>query len=162
MYEAQQDALNRGCQLKWLSQFPEEAEVVFGPLTGIELLHDGTMDGSTRRFVIRPTCNQLVAAELHVPHEDILYNTYICPTYRNQRENRTGLFKVCVPASSIVFTIGTSRDFRTEHSTAGNQRSVRIEDLVARRKRIHIDMLKPMMVTLCLCSRMPDNSCILA
>ena len=37
--------VNRGASISWLSQFPHEREVLFGPLTGIEVL--GTrIDGS--------------------------------------------------------------------------------------------------------------------
>ena len=40
-----QGMVNRGASISWLSQFPHESEILFGPLTGIEVL--GTrIDGS--------------------------------------------------------------------------------------------------------------------
>ena len=58
VYEAHQDSLSRGCVLGWLSQYPGEREVLFGPLTGLEMLKDCAANAQTRRFVVRPTCNQ--------------------------------------------------------------------------------------------------------
>ena len=34
------DSLNRGAMLQWISQYPGEAEVLFAPLTGLELYND--------------------------------------------------------------------------------------------------------------------------
>ena len=31
--------VNRGADISWLSQYPHEAEILFGPLTGIEVLN---------------------------------------------------------------------------------------------------------------------------
>jgi hypothetical protein len=41
-----------------LSQYPNEAEVLFGPLTGLEAVNDGYIAGTIRHFTIRPTVNQ--------------------------------------------------------------------------------------------------------
>ena len=43
---------------QFLSQYPAEAEVLFGPLTGLEALNDGYICGTIRHFTIRPTVNQ--------------------------------------------------------------------------------------------------------
>ena len=37
--ECQQGMVNRGADISWLSQYPHEAEILFGPLTGIEVLN---------------------------------------------------------------------------------------------------------------------------
>ena len=36
--EASQGMVNRGAQISWLSQYPHEEEILFGPLTGLEVL----------------------------------------------------------------------------------------------------------------------------
>ena len=43
--EVQQGMVNRGADISWLSQYPHEREILFGPLTGIEVL-DTRIDGS--------------------------------------------------------------------------------------------------------------------
>ena len=42
--EMQQGMVNRGADISWLSQYPHEREILFGPLTGIEVL--GTRNDS--------------------------------------------------------------------------------------------------------------------
>ena len=80
--ELEMDSLNRGALIQWLSQYPGEREVLFGPLTGME----------------------------HVRESAIL---------DDRRQPIRHLF------------------FRT----TSNQRAVLIEELVARRKLVHTDML---------------------
>ena len=43
---------------QFLSQYPAEAEVLLGPLTGLEALQVGRIEGGLRHFVMRPTVNQ--------------------------------------------------------------------------------------------------------
>ena len=43
--EVQQGMVNRGAEIGWLSQYPHEREILFGPLTGIEVLRT-RVDGS--------------------------------------------------------------------------------------------------------------------
>ena len=43
---------------QFLSQYPAEAEVLFGPLTGLEAVNEGYICGTIRHFTIRPTVNQ--------------------------------------------------------------------------------------------------------
>ena len=43
--EVQQGMVNRGADISWLSQYPHEREILFGPLTGIEVLNTH-IDGS--------------------------------------------------------------------------------------------------------------------
>ena len=42
--------VNRGANISWLSQYPHEAETLFGPLTGIEVL-DTRIDGSVVEII---------------------------------------------------------------------------------------------------------------
>eukprot|EP01052_Picozoa_sp_SAG31_P018288 SAG31_NODE_1290_length_8981_cov_2.829543_6_plen_173_part_00 len=56
--EFEMDGLNRGAMIKFLSQYPAEAEVLFGPLTGLELMDECWLRGSTRHIRFRPTTNQ--------------------------------------------------------------------------------------------------------
>ena len=42
--------VNRGANISWLSQFAHEAETLFGPLTGIEVL-DTRIDGSVVEII---------------------------------------------------------------------------------------------------------------
>jgi len=44
--EAQQGMVNRGADLSWLSQYPHEREILFGPLTGVEVLGVRTEDST--------------------------------------------------------------------------------------------------------------------
>lgn len=37
VFEVQQGMVDRGADISWLSQYPHEAEILFGPLTGIEV-----------------------------------------------------------------------------------------------------------------------------
>ena len=46
IFEMQMGMVDRGADLSWLSQYPHEREILFGPLTGIEVLRtriDGTV-----------------------------------------------------------------------------------------------------------------------
>lgn len=55
------DSLNRGAMIRWISQYPAEAEVLFAPLTGMELIKEGaiyTNGQSMRHLHFRLTCNQ--------------------------------------------------------------------------------------------------------
>ena len=76
----QQGMVNRGADISWLSQYPHEQEILFGPLTGIEVLRT-RVDGSVvviecafsinltaltleqvlskRRKVVRDMCDQV-------------------------------------------------------------------------------------------------------
>ena len=50
--------------LQWLSQYPAECEVLFGPLTGLEKLGEAAIlppgGGAVRHLFFRPTTNQRV------------------------------------------------------------------------------------------------------
>ena len=42
--------VNRGADISWLSQYPHEKEILFGPLTGIEVL-DTRIDGTVVEII---------------------------------------------------------------------------------------------------------------
>ena len=60
VFEIHQGLVDRGCDLSWLSQYPFEREILFAPLTGVEVLST-RFDGSVQVFVLRPTTNQKAA-----------------------------------------------------------------------------------------------------
>ena len=89
--EVRQGMVNRGAELSWLSQYPHESEVLFGPLTGIEVLGSrvdggvvviecdisinlasGTLEQvlGKRRKVVADMCEQLVARARQAAQED--------------------------------------------------------------------------------------------
>jgi hypothetical protein len=47
VFEIQQGMINRGAELQWLSQYKHEVEILFGPLTGIEV-QKVRIDGAVR------------------------------------------------------------------------------------------------------------------
>ena len=50
--------VDRGAQLDWLSQYPEEAEILFAPLTAMEIVGDAkTDDAGVTRYDVRLNCN---------------------------------------------------------------------------------------------------------
>ena len=58
IHEISCDGLNRGAMIQWLSQYPEESEVLFGPLTGLNVHGDAILHGTVRHIIFRPTSNQ--------------------------------------------------------------------------------------------------------
>ena len=86
LFEIQQGMVDRGAELAFLSQYPHEREILFGPLTGIEVLHT-RIDGSVvviecsfsinltaltleqvlskRRKVVEDMCEQLAIRARH-------------------------------------------------------------------------------------------------
>jgi hypothetical protein len=60
VFEIEPGLFDRGCDLSWLSQYPFEREILFAPLTGVEVL-DTRVDGSVLVVVLRPTTNQKAA-----------------------------------------------------------------------------------------------------
>eukprot|EP00966_Prymnesium_polylepis_P181174 4196501-Prymnesium_polylepis.1 len=89
--EVQQGMVNRGADISWLSQYPHEREILFGPLTGIEVLRT-RIDGSVvviecafsinltaltleevlgkRRKVVTDMCEQLASKARQVAQAD--------------------------------------------------------------------------------------------
>jgi hypothetical protein len=56
LFEIQQGLVDRGASLTWLSQYPHEQEICFGPLTGLEV-HDASVDGSVLVLSMRLNVN---------------------------------------------------------------------------------------------------------
>ena len=89
--EVQQGMVNRGADISWVSQYPHEREILFGPLTGIEVLCT-RVDGSVvviecafsvnltaltleqvlskRRKVVEDMCEQLAIRARHAAQLD--------------------------------------------------------------------------------------------
>jgi tetratricopeptide (TPR) repeat protein len=60
VYEMEMDSANRGACLIWLSQYPEEAEILFPPLSSLEVLGRPQWRGAQQYYRFRLTCNQHV------------------------------------------------------------------------------------------------------
>ena len=56
VFEMQMGMIDRGAELGWLSQYPHEAEVLFNPLTGLEV-QSTRVDGSVLVVVVKPSVN---------------------------------------------------------------------------------------------------------
>jgi WD40 repeat protein len=81
----QMGMVDRGAQLDWLSQYPEEKEILLPPLTGMEVLEDDVSPDDVRKLTMRlninlrsTTLEQLLAARqkelgelAHVVHKDL-------------------------------------------------------------------------------------------
>jgi hypothetical protein len=49
--------VDRGGDLQWCSQFPDEAEILFAPLTGLEVLTNPKVESNTIILGLRLNCN---------------------------------------------------------------------------------------------------------
>jgi hypothetical protein len=49
--------LLQGGDVQWVSQFPGEKEILFAPLTGLEVAGDPVVEGSTIVVELRLNCN---------------------------------------------------------------------------------------------------------
>ena len=57
VFEMKQGMVNRGCELSWLSQYPFEREILFAPLTALEVVHT-RVQNEVLVLEIVPTINQ--------------------------------------------------------------------------------------------------------
>jgi hypothetical protein len=58
VFEMQMGMVDRGAPLQWLSQFPTEAEILFAPLTGLEVVGVPRVEQSSVIVVeLRLNCN---------------------------------------------------------------------------------------------------------
>ena len=56
IFEIEQGMVDRGADLSWLSQYPHEKEILFGPLTGLEM-RSARVDGSLLLFDMKLSIN---------------------------------------------------------------------------------------------------------
>ena len=54
--EMQMGMIDRGADISWLSQYPHEAEILFNPLTGLEV-QSTRVDGAVMVVVVKPSVN---------------------------------------------------------------------------------------------------------
>ena len=57
LFEMQMGLVDRGAELSWLSQYPHEREILFPPLTGIEMV-SSDVDGQSLVIQVRPMALQ--------------------------------------------------------------------------------------------------------
>jgi hypothetical protein len=57
LFEAQMGMVDRGADLSWLSQYPGEAEILFAPLTGMEVIGEPYVENGTVVIPLHLTCN---------------------------------------------------------------------------------------------------------
>ncbi|KOO36153.1 hypothetical protein Ctob_009550, partial [Chrysochromulina tobinii] len=76
--EITQGLIDRGADLKWLSQYPHEAEVLFPPLTGLEFLKFRVDEYGLLIWTVRPSVNlhsltiEKVIAKMKTSHLQLL------------------------------------------------------------------------------------------
>ena len=56
VFQIQQGMVDRGADIGWLSQYPHEAEILFAPLTGLEVL-SMHVEGAVLVVVVKPSVN---------------------------------------------------------------------------------------------------------
>jgi hypothetical protein len=57
VFEMQMGMIDRGAPLQWCSQFPSEAEILFAPLTGLEVVGTPTVEQAVMIVELRLNCN---------------------------------------------------------------------------------------------------------
>ena len=85
LFEIQQGLVDRGCDVSWLSQYPFEREILFAPLTGVELVQSRVEDHSLvleMRVVVNqaaPTIDKVVRKlqHSHVQFLDLLMEKFV-------------------------------------------------------------------------------------
>ena len=74
VFEFPMDGLNRGAVIQFISQYPGESEILFGPMTGLEVVRTGKLHGTMNYFTVRPTVNQrAVLIEVLVQQRKVLH-----------------------------------------------------------------------------------------
>jgi len=79
VFEIQMGMVDRGASIQFLSQFPAEEEILFAPLTGLEVV--GTIQANGRTLVVqlRLNCNlhdltiEQITAKMFKTHKDVLH-----------------------------------------------------------------------------------------
>ena len=57
LFQIRMGMIDRGADIAWASQFPNEAEILFAPLTGLEVVARPWVEGKTIVVELRLTCN---------------------------------------------------------------------------------------------------------
>lgn len=71
--------VDRGASIQFLSQFPAEEEILFAPLTGLEVVGTIQVSGRTLVVQLRLNCNlhdltiEQITAKMYKTHQDVLY-----------------------------------------------------------------------------------------
>ena len=58
VFETQMGMVDRGADVSWLSEFPHEAEILFAPLTGMEV-RGSRIEGSVQIYEVHLTVNMV-------------------------------------------------------------------------------------------------------
>jgi hypothetical protein len=79
LFEINMGMVDRGASVEWVSQVPKEKEILFAPLTGIQVVGHPTVEGSTIVVGLRLNCNphdltiDQVLAKMKKTHEDLIH-----------------------------------------------------------------------------------------
>jgi hypothetical protein len=57
LFEIDMGMVDRGAPVKWCSQFPDQEEILFAPLTGLQVVGTATAEGTTIVVNLRLNCN---------------------------------------------------------------------------------------------------------
>jgi hypothetical protein len=57
IFEIKMGMIDRGAAMQWCSQFPAEEEILFAPLTGLEVMGTPSVDGQTMVVELRLNTN---------------------------------------------------------------------------------------------------------
>jgi hypothetical protein len=78
VFEVQMGMIDRGAPVQWVSQFPEEEEILFAPLAALEVVGSPSLDGSTIVVPLRVSCNshdlpiEQLTAKMRKSHMDLV------------------------------------------------------------------------------------------
>jgi hypothetical protein len=78
LFEMQMGMIDRGAPLQWCSQFPAEAEILFAPLTGLEVVGAPKVEQSVIVVELRLSCNlhdltiEQILAKMQKTHLDLV------------------------------------------------------------------------------------------
>jgi hypothetical protein len=79
LFDIQMGMVDRGVAVQWCSQFPGEAEILFAPLNGLEVVGEPTMYNATIVVSLRLNCNlheltiEEVTAKMYNSHLGVLH-----------------------------------------------------------------------------------------
>ena len=79
LFEIQMGMVDRGAPVKWCSQYPQEEEILFAPLTGLQVVGNPAVEAHTIIIDIRLSCNlhdltiEQVIAKMKKTHLDLVH-----------------------------------------------------------------------------------------